>query len=517
MENAILIRIAGVTLSLFLLTQSFSQNLNIVYDAQSGKLNYFQDGVEVSKPNVKKGDLITLRIENYNNYLYDVNIEEKHLENKIGNGENPLGGIQGFGFGDIFKNVVPSFSIDADADGVADFMDIELDNLTEEERQIRQLKLSAEQKLSTLRTLESHMQETALGVTAYEKQQQFKSIALEEVEKLKMNPRMPPAQIKDYAVSIITKALNMPNLENSTLFEAIEKNDGTARLTHWLEDNKQTARSYESGIGELKYINQQLLRLAPGRADLASNYIDMEKAFQEAPVVLETADGLSQKLADLAEAARQESGQEVMDIWYEYQALTYNDFSTTYRAEADGDIVVLDVNFQLKETAQASGAPATIAVAPIKIPVHGGLKLNASVGINFGQYFHQPQSFFVRDSTIRGQNEDSFLPMVATNLHFYGQGRKAVNVGGTLGIGIPLGGDVGFQSINFFLGPSIFFGQSDRFVFNLGVMGGKVKRLSAGYSEGNYFDGETEFIPVHYPYELGYFVGLSFNLNSVGQ
>ncbi len=43
-------------------------------------------------------------------------------------------------------------------------------------------------------------------------------------------------------------------------------------------------------------------------------------------------------------------------------------------------------------------------------------------------------------------------------------------------------------------------------------MGGKVQQLAAGYIEGDHFDGDSNFIPVHSPYELGFFVGLSFNL-----
>jgi hypothetical protein len=81
-----------------------------------------------------------------------------------------------------------------------------------------------------------------------------------------------------------------------------------------------------------------------------------------------------------------------------------------------------------------------------------------------------------------------------------------------LGIGIPMGGEIGFESVNFFIGPSLFFGQSERFVFNFGVMGGKVDRLSNGYVEGDRFDGGSEFIPKRRSYELGVYAGLSFNL-----
>jgi len=155
-----------------------------------------------------------------------------------------------------------------------------------------------------------------------------------------------------------------------------------------------------------------------------------------------------------------------------------------------------------------------IQLAPIKIPVYGGIKINASVGVNFGQYFNKPQTYFLKDSTIVGEDGDSFLPFITSFVHFYPQGRKSVSVGGSLGIGIPLSGaESGFQSTTFFLGPSLFFGTGERLVVNFGLMGGKVNRLSRGYEVGDDFVGDESFIPLQSLYELGLFAGFSFNIS----
>jgi hypothetical protein len=43
-------------------------------------------------------------------------------------------------------------------------------------------------------------------------------------------------------------------------------------------------------------------------------------------------------------------------------------------------------------------------------------------------------------------------------------------------------------------------------------MGGKVEQLDQGYEVGDSFSSDADILPVHYPYELGMFIGLSFNL-----
>ena len=101
-------------------------------------------------------------------------------------------------------------------------------------------------------------------------------------------------------------------------------------------------------------------------------------------------------------------------------------------------------------------------------------------------------------------------------IHFYAPSRKAVTVAGSFGIGFPLGGGENLQSISFFLGPSLLFGNSERIVLNAGIMGGKVERLSQGYKLGDYYTSDANQAPTASVYELGYYLGISFNLSGGG-
>jgi len=138
--------------------------------------------------------------------------------------------------------------------------------------------------------------------------------------------------------------------------------------------------------------------------------------------------------------------------------------------------------------------------------------VNASIGVAFGQLFSQPQSFFVRDSSIRSEDKDSFFPIVTSFFHFYGQTAGNTAFGGSFGIGLPIVSSGGVQSASFFLGPSLIIGRGERIVVTSGIMGTRVERLAQGYEVGDRFISQANNVPTKTVYELGYFLGLSFNV-----
>ena len=144
--------------------------------------------------------------------------------------------------------------------------------------------------------------------------------------------------------------------------------------------------------------------------------------------------------------------------------------------------------------------------------VRGGLKVNASAGVSFGQFFEPSQRFSVNNGSIVGDNEGTFTPSLTSFLHFHGYRGQKATVGGTLGLGFPLMGSDDSQSVEFFVGPSLILGSSQRLVLSAGVMGGRAQRLAKGYEVGDAFDSNLGDIPTHGKYEMGLFLGASFSL-----
>jgi len=492
---------------------SYSQDLKIVYNAENGSMQYFQNGEKINKPIIKKGGLIVFKIENYNNYLYDVDFQESHETFRVAQGSGLLGGVEGLSVENLLQPFigVPNEIVDANSGFYAPPESAVVEeNLSERQKRINELELEASQKLNAVQYLEEALVARELEVVKIEEQRELKSIALEEVDKIKYHPKIPPSKIKTYSKAFFEKVLDVSNINSVSLSSIMEKKSDKEELNELLSNAVSSHNNYDKNIDELKYIASELESLNA----MSSSPFKIQQKVLSAPGISGKMTALELNVQNLLAATTDDNLQHLMNIWYEYEAISSNEFSTSFRAQGAGDLVNLDVKMLLKDSLSYTGAQSMIQLAPIKIPVYGGIKINASVGVNFGQYFNKPQTYFLKDSTIVGEDGDSFLPFITSFVHFYPQGRKSVSLGGSLGIGIPLSGEEsGFQSTTFFLGPSLFFGTGERLIVNFGLMGGKVNSLSRGYEVGDHFVGDESFIPVQSLYELGFFAGLSFNIS----
>jgi hypothetical protein len=199
-------------------------------------------------------------------------------------------------------------------------------------------------------------------------------------------------------------------------------------------------------------------------------------------------------------------------LWSAYDQLRNNNFTDYHITTAEKDEVVLRIILRQKNGGNSDIRSETIEINPVRIPVYGGFKINTSLGLNFSRFTEPSRNYFITDGRIVSQSGDVFTPFVTSYMHFYFQGMRSISWGGSMGIGIPMGGNSGLESTSFFLGPSLFMGNSNRIIINLGLMGGKVGRLGGGLTEGDVVPVGQSFIPEQSNYDLGYYVGLSFNL-----
>src|SRR5690606_20402449 len=100
-----------------------------------------------------------------------------------------------------------------------------------------------------------------------------------------------------------------------------------AQLTDIQSDHNKTTNDYELEVAQLHQVNSELVNLAPGNPELFNLYFEMEKTFQTSATVLEKSNLTNQKLDDLMEAAKAKNPQDILDIFYEFQAIQANDFS----------------------------------------------------------------------------------------------------------------------------------------------------------------------------------------------
>ena len=343
--------------------------------------------------------------------------------------------------------------------------------------------------------------------------QELRDVVLMEVQKVKYNENLSPNQVKKICMEFLEQILDVNEDSGElNLDYIVDKGDDREQLEKSLDRLEKNELIYNSQINELNTIGEELKNLTVSEESFFEFVSSVSKVSEKSGEVLDNVALQKQNINKLYAKVGRENLQKMTSIWYEYEALNNNNFKYTYRAEALGDRTTLGLNFFKKDTLGNRISAGSRTPAPINIPVYGGIKMNVSIGLNFAQFFNQPQEYFLQDTIISSEDSDRFLPVATSFIHFYPQRTNNVALGGSFGIGIPLTGSENFSSINFFLGPSLIFGKSQRIVLNGGLMGGKVEEISRGLSVGDTVLPQSE-IPTASRYKIGYFLGVSFNLN----
>ncbi len=506
---------------------TLAQDLHIHYDLQSQELRYEFQGKPVQKPKARRSGQVILHVENYNNYLYEAKVRANHEEIAVPAAEGiaPLedlfNRVSVPGLESLLSKASPAgvepgtedeggFEVFGEELGDEELREGAADELDEEQLRTRfqalegQL-LGLEQEISALRL-------EAVGEIQSGK---VLEIALAEVQKLKVHPELKPTQIKRLSGEYLQKVFDAPTVDAVDLAKVFERIDSRKKLARVLERMRDKSTAYEGGFQQLREL-VLLLEESPNLpASLQTLKEEVIRTFGHAEFVRSETEKDIEELQTLLPQLGRKQIEELVALRYEYEAIAANEFRKSYRTPAEGDELVFEVELELKDsTLVEKGVPRQLVLAPIRVPVGGGFKVNASLGVSFAQYFNRPQDYFARDSILLGQDRDAFVPVVTSFVHFYTQGCGNVSIGGSVGLGFPIVGGEGGQSIAFFAGPSIILGRSSRVVLSAGLMGGRVQRLGQGYQIGDAFEGDSALIPTSPRYELGAFVGLSYNLSS---
>lgn len=521
-----------------------AQDLHIHYNAYTDSLCFMQNGKPVERPAVRKGNSVVLHVSNYNNYLYDLQIKSQGNQASmarsgglnIGNllaasGLNPMKML--FGAGSPLSaipglgNIVKSFgaqtgtSDDEQILGFAAAKDKAPESAAERERRAllaeiekhaaafdkihRRLELKEEE----IAEIQNDMQATLEAV-------QLQVFAAEEMRRIRFNPELEPRQIKRLSQEYMVRIFGESDPELLSLDKMLEKTDGPARFGILRQNYHVRLLQYAEEVLAAKAAGAAL---ADTRFDFAGSNVQQFRT--EAEKVIDVASGnliafrsneeaLNAKFSEIKTL----DAKVLSELRTDYMVLLGNEFSRTYRQTAASDKIELRLTFTPVDSVQVKGV-TTKAVAPIEINVYGGLQVSAGLGLSFGQFFNKPQSFFVRDSLIQGKEKDAFTPFLSSYVHFYPLTRREVSLGGSFGIGIPIGSSGnggGIEAITFMLGPSLVLGRSNRIVLSGGLTGGKVSRLASGYAIGDRFEAQPDLLKTESVYQLGYSLGVSFNL-----
>lgn len=499
----------------------FAQDLHIYFDAFRDSVYYVQNGKSVDRPSVRKGNSVVLHVTNYNNYLYDLAVQSEESLTTIAEGstldlDSLFGSTMGnpgellFGTGGVMGAIPRLLGLSKGSGAGTTAAEAERqERVAEMEKQVSAFNAAKER----LEILDENIAQTQAALQQAMEAQQIQDFVVDELERLRFNPQLEPRQIKKLSQEYMARIFGETDPNQLDLSKVLQKADAGGAFGKLRQDYEKNVQKYDKDVQVLKTTG---LVLGDSRFNFPESNIDeFRKAAAKTIAVAEENFGAYQgnlkTVADRSADIRSLDVQTLTGLRTGYLVLMENDFSKTHRQAVTSDNLSLQLVLTPVDSTVISGV-ATKFVAPIELNVYGGLRINASLGLSFGQFFQRPQAYFVRDAVISSNKKDAFTPLLTSFVHFYSQGRGGASLGGSFGAGIPVGGSGGLESMAFFLGPCLVLGRQERIVLSAGLMGGKVEQLAEGYSVGDRFEPDPTLLKTETVYKLGYFMGLSFNL-----
>ncbi|MBK8555846.1 MAG: hypothetical protein IPL65_08765 [Lewinellaceae bacterium] len=241
-----------------------AQDLHIYCDAFSDSIFYQRNGKLVENAMVRKGDQIILHIRNYNNYPYNIELETENknltlAEGQYGKGFAPssagaspfsmllksVGG--GFpGLPDLFGGGNDNFGF-AGNDGNAEQASQIAKKVAEFRKNLKYL----EQTDTDLAALESKLE---MSMAA----QKMHDFSIEEINRLRYDPNLEPAQIKRMTQEYAQQIFQESNPENLTLQYVLDRSNARSDVAALISDYRLKVNRYDRFHQKIAGLSEEL-------------------------------------------------------------------------------------------------------------------------------------------------------------------------------------------------------------------------------------------------------------------
>lgn len=496
-----------------------AQDLHLYYDLFTDSLSYRKDGKLVEKPKIRKGDFVLLHFTEFNPYLYQtqIDIEQSNAENWSGGASSgALGLAAGMGLTTPMLGGLGS----AGGPGPMSFLDIPLLSMGENSMRLKdlfpgargteQLIQQAQQQLQALGNTQAQMARIYEEIQTLEKSERAAQLAAQHLDQLLLNPRIRPSLIRKIAAEYLNLIFPDKSATALQLDDAFSWQDRPQHKRRLLQDLQAKQRKYDAQMLNLVPITEQLgnLDLGDELADFASELRDITEKSGSLREQLEAYIAYQQD-----KPTRELSVEEMMSLQLKFRELADQSFTYDVAISVEKSTIIVTAEFTPLDTLNLGNVRnrAATKVKTVKLVTRGGLQISTGFGVGFGRMFEPAQEFSAKENKIVADGGGIVQPALTTYLHFYPNNQHGLTIAGTFGVGIPLSNS-NLSALNFYLGPSLLFGRGQRIVLSGGLTAGPTQRLAKGFKVGDDFDPNAGDIPVRSQYELGYFLGISFNL-----
>jgi hypothetical protein len=206
-----------------------------------------------------------------------------------------------------------------------------------------------------------------------------------------------------------------------------------------------------------------------------------------------------------------------------YNDINPNNFTLNYKTLIVSDNAdVINYKFQAKPIESAS---CITSQKPINlnytVNIRTGLKLDistglfANLGLNNNTYrFDKYKNSDTLKVVVKNKNESKFIPSVGFLLHAYRRTPANIKLAGCFGISTS-----DATKLKYYVGGSLIFGRSQRFILNFGLAGQQINVAADEYAVGKIFNAKNVSLPESVPFAkeapfmLGGFIGITVNLS----
>jgi hypothetical protein len=201
---------------------------------------------------------------------------------------------------------------------------------------------------------------------------------------------------------------------------------------------------------------------------------------------------------------------QLSELYNDYQKINEKQYFYSFSTIIDANNDLLNLNFyKTKEASMNETKRILVKSDNFRFKVKD-IRIVNSAGLIFAKFNIAPENYSLTNGKIVGTKGDQITPIISSFLNVFSNSDAPVKIGGNLGIGISVNES---KSIHFMLGPSISIGRSNLLNIHAGIFTSRTNRLSQGLNVGDNIAGSV--VPLIYRYELGKYLGISFNLSSL--
>ncbi len=479
--------------------------LLVEYNLYTDQITYKRGDKIIKRPSVRNNENISVVLTEFNPYITKANLSVQQIGYNQSSALKSIDDFEGGGSSSIFSmgNLLGNFSLGGDLSetfgnmpGVRGASSVD----------VLKAKSKFNSLLQSLVDIEERLNIEENRIKLIQQEGEARALALSDISSLKKNTIIRPSRIRELIKEEIFHAFAKQENEKIDIDDVLNNNNQQAKLKSSLKNYERLHNEYDGLYKDWQSFSSSL-SINPFKNEIS---FITHSADSVVSVMNENLSTFKNNPIDYSLLSASKDVNSLAELRQAYEEIESNNFTHTFPPiQVEGDIVEIEVSIDQIDNNQN---PSTIKTLNQKIPVAGSWKITGSVGLNFGVFKNKTYNYSVVNESISANEKDDFIPIVASFAHFYKERSGGVNLGGSFGIGLPILGGNSIQSASFFLGPTLIVGKNQRFLLSAGVMGAKVERLSNGFEAGDFFAGPSESIPTFQKYELGYFLGISFNI-----